>query len=169
MKRRPAGFTLVELMVPMVILMFICPIAIPSNMSAVQRTHEAVAVSFLRQVETSQEAYRLSAQQYADTFAKLQPSMSAELEPPALPQPGLMNGFVTVAYAEPLPSGGSQGSSGPAPGQSGSAPGQSGSTPSQGSGGSATSGSGSNGAGTQASDSKVYSKCIFELTLTGPL
>ena len=97
MKRRPAGFTRVELMVVMVILMIICAIAIPGYMSAVQRTHEAIAVSLLRQVQTSQEAYPLSAQQYADAFAKLQPHMSAELEPPALPQPGLMNGFVTVA------------------------------------------------------------------------
>jgi type II secretory pathway pseudopilin PulG len=197
MKRGNGGFTIVELMVAMVIFMIICAIAIPSYMSALQRTHEAVAVSFLRQVQTSQEAYRLSTEQYADTFLKLQPYMSAELEPPALPQPGLMDGFVTIAYAEPLP-GGSQGNSGSAPGhtgsnpgqsgstppgqsgsapgqsgstpgQSGSAPGQSGSTPGQGSGGSATSGSGSTGAGTQATDSKVYSKYIFELTLTDPL
>ena len=203
MRRRPDGFTLVELMVALVILMIIFAIAIPSYVNALQRTHEAVAVSFLRQVQTSQEAYRLSNGQYADTFAKLQPYMSAKLEPPALPRPGLMDGFVTIAYAEPLPggpqgnsgstpgqsgsapgqsgstpgqsgstpaqSGSAPGQSGSTPGQSGSTPGQSGSTPGQGNGGSATSGSGSSGAGTEAADSKVYSKYIFELTLTDPL
>jgi type II secretory pathway pseudopilin PulG len=219
MKRSPEGLTLVELMVALVILMIIFAISLPNYMRALQHTHEAAAVSYLRQVQTAQEAYRLSNQQYADTFAKLQPYLSAELTPPALPRPGLMNEFVSVAYAEPLPGGAGQGNSGSAPGQSGSTPGQSGSapgqsgstpgqsgsapgqsgstpgqsgsapgqsgstpgqsgstpgqsgsTPSQG-GGPASSGNASSGTGTGTalSDSKVYSKYIFELTLTDPL
>lgn len=212
MKRRAEGFTIVELMVAMVIFMIICAIAIPSYMNALQRTHEAVAVSYLRQVETGQEAYRLSSQQYADTFAKLQPYISADLIPPALPAPGLFDGFGGVAYAEPAPGGTSQGKSGTAPGQTGSNPGQSGSTPGQsgsappgqsgstpgqsgsapgqsgsapGQSGSAgasgssgspsssssstSSGGTSTGSSNQPTDTKVYSKYIFELTLSDPL
>jgi prepilin-type N-terminal cleavage/methylation domain-containing protein len=201
MKRLSRGFTIVELMIAMVIFMIICAIAIPNYVSALQRTHEAVAVSFLRQVQTSEEAYRLSSDKYADTFAKLQPYMSVELLPPALPTPGLGGGPVTIAYAEPLPGGPPQGKSGSAPGQTGSTPGQSGTTPGQsgsapgqggsspgqsgsapgqtgstpgqsgssggqGSGGSASSGSASSGTTTPPTDTMVYSKYIFELTLT---
>jgi prepilin-type N-terminal cleavage/methylation domain-containing protein len=190
MKRGSRGFTIVELMVALVIFMIICAIAIPNYMSALQRTHEAVAVSFLRQVQTSEEAYRLSDQQYADTFAKLQPYMSAELVPPELPQPGLGDGFVTIAYAEPLPGGAPQGKSasapgqtgstpgqsgsapgksGSAPGHSGSAPGQTGSTSGQGSVATTTTSSASPATATPESDSKVYSKYIFTLTLIDPL
>jgi type II secretory pathway pseudopilin PulG len=197
MRRSSSGFTIVELMVAMVIFMIICAIAIPSYMSATQRAHEAVAVSFLRQIQTGQEAYRLNSQQYADTFAKLQPYVSADLVEPALPEPGF--GLTTVAYAEPLPpnagqgnggSGGGQGGSNPgnsgsAPGQTGSNPGQGGGTP-PGQGGSAPGQSGSSsgstgsssssgnsgsssGTGTAPSDSKVYSMYIFQLTLSDPL
>lgn len=204
MKRASAGFTIVELMVALLIFMIILAIAIPNYMSALQRTHEAVAVSFLRQVQTSEEAYRLSSGQYADAFAKLQPYMSVELVPPALPKPGLGGGFVTIAYAEPLPghppqgnsdsapgqtgstpgqsgsapghggsnpgqSGSAPGQTGSTPGQSGSAPGQSGSSGGQGGSSSASPGSTSTGTGNPASDSKVYSKYIFELTLTDPM
>jgi prepilin-type N-terminal cleavage/methylation domain-containing protein len=198
MKRASNGFTIVELMVAMVIFMIICAIAIPNYVSALQRTHEAVAVSFLRQVDTSEEAYRLTNDQYADTFAKLQPYMSAERIPPAIPLPGFLDGFVTIAYAEPLPGGSPQGNSGSAPGQTGSAPGQSGSSPgqsgsapghtgsapgqsgsapgqtgstgSQGNTGATTSGSAPAGTGSPAPpDTKVYSKYIFSLELTDPM
>jgi type II secretory pathway pseudopilin PulG len=78
MKRTCDGFTIVELMVAMVIFMIICAMAIPNYMSALQRAHEAAAATFLRQVQSSEEAYRLSSQQYADTFHKLQPYMSPD-------------------------------------------------------------------------------------------
>jgi type II secretory pathway pseudopilin PulG len=187
MKRSSSGFTIVELMVAMVIFMIICAIAIPSYMSATQRAHEAVAVSFLRQIQTGQEAYRLNSQQYADTFSKLQPYVSADLVEPALPEPGF--GLTTVAYAEPLPPSAVQGNGGSGagqggsnPGNSGSAPGQTGSNPSQGGGtppgqGGSSSGStgtvassgstgSTSGTGTAPSDSKVYSMYIFQLTLS---
>jgi type II secretory pathway pseudopilin PulG len=171
MKRTSGGFTIVELMVAMVIFMIICAIAIPNYMSATQRAHEAVAVSFLRQVQTGEEAYRLNNQQYADTFAKLQPYISADLVIPAIPSPGWGFEFISVAYAEPIPIPPPQGNSGSAPGQtgsnpgnggnppgqggsspgnSGSAPGQTGSTPGQ---GGSSSGSGSTGSGSSGSAS----------------
>jgi type II secretory pathway pseudopilin PulG len=131
MKRPSDGFTIVELMIAMVIFMIVCAIAIPNYMSATQRAHEAVAVSFLRQVQTGQEAYRLNSQQYADTFAKLQPYISADLVEPALPQPGLGDAFITTAYAEPIPNP-TQGNGGSAPGQGGSNPGNGGSNPGNG-------------------------------------
>lgn len=141
MRRSADGFTIVELMVAMVIFMIICAIAIPNYMSATQRAHEAVAVSFLRQVQTSQEAYRLNGQQYADTFAKLQPYMSASLIEPSLPHPGSGDWLVSTAFGEPFPAGAPQGKSGSAPGKSGSSPGNSGSAPGQSGSGPGNSGS----------------------------
>ncbi len=173
MKQASSGFTIVELMVAMAIFMIICAIAIPNYMSATQRAHEAVAASFLRQVETGQEAYRLNSQQYADTFAKLQPYISADLIQPALPHPGFDLGFASMAYAEPVPPGAPQGNGGgsggsqsgqgsSSPGNSGSAPGQTGSNPGQsGAGapgqsgsapGQAGTGSGSNGSSSSSSN-----------------
>jgi prepilin-type N-terminal cleavage/methylation domain-containing protein len=183
MKRHSSGFTIVELMVAMVILMIIMAIAIPHYLSALQRGHEAVAVSFLRQIDTGQEAYRLANDKYADTFQKLQPYVSAGLMKPSSPDAFAGGGFVSVAYAAPLPP--SQGKSGSAPGTSGSTPpgqggtppGQSGTPPGQGggssgsggssSGGSSTggsSGSTSGGSTTPGGDTKVYSMYIFTLT-----
>ncbi len=179
MKRASDGFTIVELMIAMLIFMIVCAIAIPSYMSATQRAHEAVAASFLRQVQTGQEAYRLNGQQYADTFAKLQPYISADLVEPKFPQPWLGDGLITTAYAEPIPASPPQGNSGSAPGQGGSNPGNGGTPPGQGGSnpgnggtppgqGGTGSGSGSTGSGTTPSDSKVYSMYIFQLTLTDP-
>jgi prepilin-type N-terminal cleavage/methylation domain-containing protein len=192
MKRASNGFTIVELMIAMAIFMIICAIAIPNYMSATQRAHEAVAVSFLRQLQTGQEAYRLNNQQYADTFAKLQPYVSADLSNPSFPTPGLGDVFITTVYAEPIPNP-PQGNSGSAPGQGGSNPGNGGNPPGQGgsnpgnggnppgqggsnpgNGGSnpgqggSGSGGGSTGSGSATSDSKVYSMYIFQLTLTDP-
>jgi type II secretory pathway pseudopilin PulG len=193
MKRASDGFTIVELMIAMVIFMIVCAIAIPNYMSATQRAHEAVAVSFLRQVQTGQEAYRLNGQQYADTFAKLQPYISADLVEPKFPQPWLGDGLITTAYAEPIPANPTQGNSGSAPRQGGSNPGNAGTPPGQGGSnpgnagtppgqggsnpgnagtppgqGGTGSGSSSTGSGTTPSDSKVYSMYIFQLTLTDP-
>ncbi len=132
MKRASSGFTLVELMVATVIFMIICAIAIPNYMSATQRAHEAVAVSFLRQLQTGQEAYRLNSQQYADSFAKLQPYVSADLVEPSFPKPGFDFGLTSVAYADPIPPSATQGNGGSGSGQGGSNPGNSGSAPGQG-------------------------------------
>ena len=186
MKRNSSGFTIVELMVAMVILMIISAIAIPHYLSALQRGHEAVAVSYLRQVQTAEEAYRLANQGYADTFSKLQPYVSADLMVPDSPQLA-EGGFVSVAYAEPLPpqgkSGSSPGKGGTTPpGQGGTPPGQSGgsSGSSGGSSGSSGSTSGGSSSGSASSggssgsssssttpDSKVYSMYIFYLSSNG--
>jgi prepilin-type N-terminal cleavage/methylation domain-containing protein len=205
MRRASNGFTIVELMVAMVIFMIICAIAIPNYMSATQRAHEAVAVSYLRQVQTGEEAYRLNNQEYTGVFAKLQPYISADLVQPALPELGLGDLLVSTAYAEPIPPAAPQGNSGSAPGQGGSSPGNSGSAPGQGGSSPGNSGSapgqggsspgnsgsapghtgstpgqggsnpgqggssgGSTGTGTAVSDTKVYTKYIFQLTLTDP-
>ncbi len=172
MMRQSSGFTIVELMIAMVVLMIITAMAIPHYLSALQRGHEAVAVSFLRQIQASQEAYRLANQQYADTFAKLQPYMSAELVPPALPDGAGDGGFVTTVFAAPLPPGAPQGNSGSAPGQGGGTPpGQGGTPPGQGGtppgqGGTPSGqGGGSSGGGTPpAADTKIYSMYIFSLS-----
>jgi prepilin-type N-terminal cleavage/methylation domain-containing protein len=71
MNRRRNGFTIVELLVVMAIIMIVTAIAVPHFLSAVQRGHEAAAVGFLRQLQNAQETYRLANHQYANTFASL--------------------------------------------------------------------------------------------------
>jgi prepilin-type N-terminal cleavage/methylation domain-containing protein len=71
MNRRRDGFTIVELLVVMAIIMIVTAIAVPHFLSAVQRGHEAAAVGFLRQLQNAQETYRLEKHQYTNTFASL--------------------------------------------------------------------------------------------------
>jgi len=184
MRRHSSGFTIVELMIAMVVLMIVTAMAIPQYLSAIQRGHEAAAVSYLRQVQTAQEAYQLANHEYADTFAKLQPYVSAHLEMPPLPDGGL-DSFATVAFAAPLQQGTPPGQGGTPPGQGGTPPGQGGTPPGQGGTPPGQGGTppgqggtppgqggtppGQGGAppgstGTPSSDTKLYSLYIFTLT-----
>jgi len=70
-RKRTAGFSLIELVIVMGILLVLATIAIPRLLDAEQRTREATAVSFLRHVQAAQETYRLATEEYADAFALL--------------------------------------------------------------------------------------------------
>jgi prepilin-type N-terminal cleavage/methylation domain-containing protein len=65
------GFSLVELMIVMAIILLLAAIAIPRYLTAQQKAYEASAVSFLRTLQTEQEAYRLANGQYAQNFQQL--------------------------------------------------------------------------------------------------
>ncbi|MFQ5817882.1 MAG: type IV pilin protein [Terriglobia bacterium] len=70
-RRSAAGFSLIELMIVIAIIMVLITMAMPSIMATLQRAHEAAAVSMLRSLHTAQEGYRISNQEYADDFRLL--------------------------------------------------------------------------------------------------
>lgn len=71
MRHRAGGFSLIELVIVVAIILVIVSIAIPSLLVARQRAHEAMALGLLRTLHAEQEAYRISTQEYADTFDEI--------------------------------------------------------------------------------------------------
>jgi len=65
------GFSLVELMVVMAIMLLLAAMAVPRFLDAQMRAYEASAVSFLKILQSNQEAYRLAHGSYADNFTDL--------------------------------------------------------------------------------------------------
>lgn len=65
------GFSLVELLIVLAIIMIIAAISIPSLLGAKKSAFEAAAVSFLRQVQTRQVAYANTNDKFADRFSDL--------------------------------------------------------------------------------------------------
>jgi len=65
------GFSLVELMVVMAIMLLLVAIAVPRFLDAQMRAYEASAVSFLKILQSNQEAHRLAHGSYADNFTDL--------------------------------------------------------------------------------------------------
>lgn len=69
--RRTAGFSLIELVIVVAILLVLASIAVPRLLDAEQQAYEATAATFLRHVQAAQETYRLANQEYADRFQLL--------------------------------------------------------------------------------------------------
>lgn len=135
MRAHARGYSFVELLVVLTILLVIAAIAIPSYLSAMQRAREAGAVGFLRQVQTAQETYRIANHEYADTFAKLKPYLSTQAALPGLPADSPSGMLFACASPDPspgLPQGQGKGQGGTPPGQGGTPPGQGGTPPGQG-------------------------------------
>ena len=135
MRAHARGYSFVELLVVLTILLVIAAIAIPSYLSAMQRAREAGAVGFLRQVQTAQETYRIANHEYADTFAKLKPYLATQAALPALPADspsGMLFAFASPDPSPGLPQGQGKGQGGTPPGQGGTPPGQGGTPPGQG-------------------------------------
>lgn len=65
----PAGMTLVELMIVVVILAILAAVAWPSYQNAVQRSRRADAVAALTEIMQSQERWRAKYPSYRDSFA----------------------------------------------------------------------------------------------------
>jgi prepilin-type N-terminal cleavage/methylation domain-containing protein len=78
------GFSLLELMVVMAIIMTIMAIGVPFYLSAIQQADQASAVSYMRQLQSAQEAYYLDNGVYCDNFSDLQ-YYFAGAAPAALP------------------------------------------------------------------------------------
>jgi len=67
-RQRTAGFSLIELVIVMAILLLLASLAVPRLLDAEQQAREATAATFLRHVQAAQETYRLANQEYANRF-----------------------------------------------------------------------------------------------------
>ncbi len=80
-RRSPAGFSLVELMIVLAIMLLLAALALPRLLDAQRKAYEAAVVSFIRTLQTNQESYRLANGSYADNFNDL----SLTARGPAIP------------------------------------------------------------------------------------
>ncbi|MGH9522581.1 MAG: type IV pilin protein, partial [Terriglobales bacterium] len=72
MKRRiQRGFSLLELMIVLAIILVISVMAVPSYLRARQAAYEASAVGFAHSVQADQVAYRATHGTYATSFSQL--------------------------------------------------------------------------------------------------
>lgn len=71
MRRANKGFSLIELMVVVAIIMVLAAIAVPNFLTVRQRAYEASAAGMLRVLNGAQEQYRISYGEYADHFEVL--------------------------------------------------------------------------------------------------
>jgi len=85
------GFSLVELMLVLAIILILTVLAIPEFLKVQQKAYEANAVSFLRTLQSRQESYRLANGFYADNFDDLElyvaavPEQRIPIAPEGLP------------------------------------------------------------------------------------
>jgi prepilin-type N-terminal cleavage/methylation domain-containing protein len=68
---RRRGFSLVEMMIVLAIMLLLAALAMPRFLEAQKSAYEAGVVSFLRTLQTDQESYRLANGVYADNFTDL--------------------------------------------------------------------------------------------------
>lgn len=108
------GFSLLELMIVMAISLTIMAIGVPFYLSAVQQADQASAVSYMRQVQSAQEAYYLDHGVYCDNFSDLQ-YYFAGAAPAAMPTSSSLHDFSlglpfspTMAFADDSSDGSSQ-------------------------------------------------------------
>lgn len=69
--KRPAGFTLIELMIAIVIIGVLMGLAVPSYKKYIVRTNRTEATQFLIDLANRQQQYLMDARKYATTLAEL--------------------------------------------------------------------------------------------------
>ena len=74
MQRKNKGFSLIELLIVVAIILIIAAIAIPNLLRSRMAANEASAVGSLRTVNTSEVAYFTTYGSYSTTLANLGPS-----------------------------------------------------------------------------------------------
>ena len=99
--RKQLGFSLIELLIVVAIILVIAAIAIPNLMTARLRANESAAVATLRSINTAQATYQMRYNTYADTLTKLGGNPNA----PTPAAAGLVD-FVLGCAAQPCPKSG---------------------------------------------------------------
>ena len=99
--RKQRGFSLIELLIVVAIILVIAAIAIPNLMTARIRANESSAVATIRTLNTAQTTYQMRYNGYADTLTKLGGNPNA----PSASAAGLID-FVLGCPAQPCPKSG---------------------------------------------------------------
>ncbi len=107
MRFNKRGFSLIELLLVVAIILVLTALGTPFLLKSPQRAHDAAAMGYLRELQRAQEQYRLQKNEYADTFTKLEGYINADLViPEALPAPVSLP---TLAFAQGGGGGGGSG------------------------------------------------------------
>ena len=109
MRSNRRGFSLVELLLVVAIILVIIAIGTPYILRSTQTAYEASAVAYLRQLQRAQENYRIVNGEFADTFSQLEPYLTSELAPSRFP----LSPFPRVLLAHAGPGGTPPGGGGP--------------------------------------------------------
>ena len=99
--RMERGFSLIELLIVVAIILIIAAIAIPNLLSARIQANESSAVGTLRTLNTAQQNYQIIYGTYADTLAKL----GGNAQAPTPARSGLVD-WVIGCMAQPCPKAG---------------------------------------------------------------
>jgi type IV pilus assembly protein PilA len=78
MKLRRPGFSLIELMIAIAIMLIIAAIAIPNLVRAKSDAHETAAIKIMQTIHTAQVQYQTQYGRFATSLAELGPPQSGE-------------------------------------------------------------------------------------------
>jgi type IV pilus assembly protein PilA len=106
-RRTQGGFSLIELLIVIAIILIIAAIAVPKFSSTQQNAHELAAIQEIRAIHTAQIQYYSQFQKYAASLAELGPPTSgtagpqaADLLPKSLAE-GKKSGYMFVLATSP--------------------------------------------------------------------
>ncbi len=98
MRFHKRGFSLIELLLVVAIILVLTAIGTPFLLKSLQQAHNAAAMGYLRELQRAQEQYRLQNNEYADTFTNLEGFITADLViPESMPAPVFLP---TLAFAQ---------------------------------------------------------------------